>query len=258
MKIVMVGQERWSTYGVFNANAYPDGVGDVVTACGTRAAIFLVHMSELKSEVATDRLRFAESLESQRDDLTRALTGHSGPSPVGYFDGLGYLTALYGCLLSLKSFLDVYAQLMAKVILPRTSMTFKRANVGNVDLSGGKFINWLNRSAPSSFGKAAFLADLTKKHSNEWITPCVSYRDTLTHYADLPGIQHMSIRFRTIPPVFDFREIEEPTMPDGTPVVSYCGDILDKLRSYVQQSVVILPNTRQDLISTDSFLIPRN
>ena len=257
VRLVIVGEERWSTYGVFNANAYPEAVKYAVNSCSTRAAIFLVNVAVVQSEVTKDRLRFTQSLVRQREDLTRALTSRRDLNPVGYYDGLGYLTALYGCFLSLKSFLDVYSQLMAKLACPGVKMTFKKAKIGNLQLSGGTFINWLKGSAPKSFIKATALADLTYEHSKGWITSCVDYRDMLAHYSDIPGMRHMRLRFRTIHPVFDVTEIEEPRMPDGSPVVSYCTGLLERLRAYVSRSVVLLPNVKQELISPGTFLAPR-
>jgi hypothetical protein len=146
---------------------------------------------------------------------------------------------------------------MAKLACPSVSMTFKKAKIGNVQISGGAFINWLKGSAPKSFTKANALADLTYQHSKEWITPCIDYRDMLAHYADIPGIRHMRLRFKTVHPVFDVTEIEEPSMPDGLPVVSYCAGLLERLRAYVSRSIVLLPNVKHELISPNSFLTPR-
>jgi tetrahydromethanopterin S-methyltransferase subunit B len=130
-KIVIVGEERWSSFAVFNGNAFPCGLEELVDSCSTRAAILLIHLEEVRSEIERDRLRFVNSLENQRNDLTTAVTSRPDLRPVGYYDGLGYIAALYGFLIGIKSFLDLYAQLMAKVALPSASMTFKRTKIGD-------------------------------------------------------------------------------------------------------------------------------
>jgi hypothetical protein len=85
----------------------------------------------------------------------------------------------------------------------------------------------------------------------------VALRDTLAHYADIPGMKHMRLAFRTSPPVFDVREIEEPAMPDKSSVVSFCADLIERLRTYVAESVVLLPNVKLEIINPNGFLVSK-
>lgn len=256
-KIVVVGRERWSTYSVFNRNAFPADVAGLVESCSTRAAVLLVNFENVRLEIERDNVRFADSLQAQSNDLTQAVTSRPDLRPVAYYDGLGYITALYGCFIGVKSFLDIYAQLMTALILSNASMTFKRAKFGDNKLAGGAFIKWLKGSAPKTFTKAGPLADLTYRHSKDWITPTVLLRDTIAHYADIPGMKHMRLELKNSSPVFDVREIEEPAMPDGASVISFCNILMEKLRAYVSESVVLLPKINLEMINANSFLVSK-
>ena len=169
-----------------------------------------------------------------------------------YYDGLEYLSCFHGILNTLKSFLDVYAKLVTKLISPTQDMTFNRANVGGIQLSGGRLINWLKESAPKYYKENEQLSEIIVKHSKSWITGVVRYRDTLSHHGKIRGLNNMHVDTKDF--LNGFREdcIKNPMMPEGTEVVQFCLDLLIKLEDFIKESLIILPNVKREFIRFDA------
>jgi hypothetical protein len=255
VSLIIVGAHRWETFSIFNGNAFPDSLRYGVDACGIRLSLCLFYTSAVSEEVSKDRERFIEALEMQRDDIKRGLSKKQNSlNLVGYSDGLGYMAATYGCLNAMKSFLDVYAQLIGKLILPSTNLSFKRRTIDGRKIAGGTLISWLRTSAPRTFHNAKDLADITTRHSIAWITEAVRHRDTLSHYADLKRMTHMHVPLEAKDPFYDPDNIVPPKMPNGVPLVEYCQSVLANLSGYLRESITLLPNIRKDLIRPNRFL----
>jgi hypothetical protein len=250
--MIITSPYRWETFHVFNANAFPENLGHNVNVCGDRLALCRYYTSFLSKEISIERHLFIEELKKQQEDIKRGLSERQDSLKfVAYSDGLQYMAATFGCLNAMKSFLDVYAQLMVKVVSPNTMLTFSKKPINGRKIAGGILINWLQKSAPKTFNKAKDLADITKRHSNEWITQAVSYRDTLSHFADIEGMLHMHVPLQLKDPPYDSANIELPKMPDGVPLIDYCQDIFNRLTSYLKESIILLPNIKRDLIKPE-------
>jgi hypothetical protein len=252
-RIVFVGPERWQTYSVFNGNAFPNELEAIVEACSTRLALVFLHISELHEEIERDKKRFRDALERQRKDLATGLSRRADLLCVGYYDGLGYIAAMHGCLASIKSFFDVYAQLMGKLIVSGANCRFKRATVDGESLSGGSVINWLRQSAPAAYAQSGALASLTLNHSREWITQAVEYRDRISHCSDIDGMKHMHLQLYPKDPPYDICEMVPPKMPDSKSVTDYFSELQERLVGYVKESIVLLPKVDRSLISLDRW-----
>jgi hypothetical protein len=115
-------------------------------------------------------------------------------------------------------------------------------------------INWLQSSTPKSLHQADDLRELTLRHSIEWITPLVRYRDTLSHYQDIHGFMHMHVPLYEHTPCYHSKEISGPQMPDGESLEEYCLVTLHRLANYVRESIIMFDSVEQNLISVDRFL----
>ncbi|MGB8951378.1 MAG: hypothetical protein WCC06_01740 [Candidatus Aminicenantales bacterium] len=260
--IEFVGEERWATFGIFNGNAFPSELKSMVTACSTRAAMFLFHINAIKMRVATSKTIFIKQLESNfTESWTQGFVNTEVNRDMDFiviYDGLDYLAAFYALLQSLKSLLDVYANLMGKLILPSSALKFSKAIFDGSKISGGKIAQWLENSAPSTFSNASLLLKVIVRHSTDWITQAVKYRDTIAHYADITGMKHMHVMLKRQFPPFDPSEIVLPTMPDSQPITDYCVGIVDKLARFLDESLKLLPNVNHSLVSFGSFALPQS
>ncbi len=193
VSLVFTGPHLWATFGIFNANAFPTSLGNNVRVCATRMALCLLYSDELKISVTSAKRDFLMSLEKHQADGERGLQNRKDDLRfVAYSDGLRYIAGLYEFVNAVKSFLDVYANLMGKLISLSLNWSFKRGKVEGMSLAGGKMIRWLDNCSPKNFPCAVNLAEATRLRSENWITSLVAYRDDLSHYRDLAGFVHMS------------------------------------------------------------------
>lgn len=156
--IELIGEDRWATFGIFNGNAFPPELEDAVSACSTRAAMFLFYVNALKTNISACKSIFVQQLrsnftESWTQDFINAKVNREMDF-IAVYDGLDYLTSFYALLQSFKSLLDIYANLMGQLILPSTRLQFSKGNYRGKKVSGGRIAQWLNNSAPSTFGNA--------------------------------------------------------------------------------------------------------
>jgi len=252
VSVIITSPYRWETFCLFNANAFPANLGDNVNDCGLRLALCLYYTSLVSKEISKEREIFIKELDVQQADIRKGLSKRQDSLKfVAYSDGLQYLAATFSYLNAIKSFLDIYAKLMAKLISPSTNMSFKRKAINGGTIAGGTFINWLQNSAPKNFNKAKDLADITIRHSNEWITQSVKYRDTLSHSGDIVGMVHMHVPLHPKDPPYNYANIEFPKMPDGVLLIDYCQDILNRLIYYLEESIILLPYLDKALINPE-------
>jgi len=252
VSMIITSPYRWETFDVFNPNAFPKSLNSNVNACGFRLGLWLYYTSFVSKEIFKERDVFVKELVSQQDGIRKSLSMRQDSLKfVAYSDGLQYMAATFGCLNAMKSFLDNYAQLMAKLISPSTTLSFKKKVINGRKIAGGALISWLQNSAPKTFKKAKDLADITKRHSSEWITQAVIYRDTLSHYKDIEGMIHMHVPLQPKDPPYNSANIELPKMPDGVPLIDYCQDILNRSTYYLRESIILLPNIERDMIKPE-------
>lgn len=165
------------------------------------------------------------------------------------FDATGYLACLDGVFYALKSFLDVYAQLIARVIDRKVSIrAFAKKKVGRSKLSGGNLIRWLRQSAPNYFPGAAKLAGVIERHSRCWIHDAVGYRDTLTHHGRVRGLEHMRLDVDAAQISFRPEDVKEPTMLDGVEVAAYAQRLLRNLDCFIKETLAVLPGVECSML----------
>jgi len=253
IKIVITAPEREAALRVFNPNAFPNALASVVDACSLRFSLLTSQAVFLHEESNRDMA----NLELQ---LCHALSGYADfaaahSEVIAVYEGIGLLRGLHGFLSTMKSLLDVYAQLCGKLIHSNQTWTFKRARVEGDELSGGKFINWLRCSAPNSYQSATQLAEVISAHSHQWITVSVKYRDAISHYSEIRGFRFACVRLSQSPPWFDPARIVPASMPNGQSVATYAVEIEANLRKFLHDTISLLPGVNGRLIETAHLLI---
>ena len=252
---IFTGPHTWATYAIFNANAFPESLENNVKVCSTRLALCFLYLDELKINIIKARHDFLMSLKKYRADVEQGPQNKKDDLRViAYSDGLRYVAGLFGFLNSVKSFLDVYANLMGNLISPELNWSFKRGKIKGENIAGGKILRWLECCSNKNFSYAESLSEVTLFHSITWMTSLVSYRDNLSHYNDLAGFVHMHVPLYKESPWYRENEISGPTMPHGDAVEEYCTMIVMRLAEYIRETVLILPSVDTNLISVDQFL----
>jgi hypothetical protein len=252
--IAFVGEDLWMTFGFFNSNAYPVLVRPQLDASARQAAMFRYQVKSIDRDILEDGKYFYNQLLDGKAALIQAVKTKPELDWVACCEDTSYLSSLNSVFYSLKSFLDVYAQLMVSLIEPSQRMTFKRANVGGETLSGGTFIKWLVHSCPSDFTNARKLSNAIAMSSRSWITEAVlKYRDRLAHNGTINGLTSMHVVLADF--VMDFHDsrIKAPSMPDGTEVNTYCISLLNNLGDFVDETLKLLPNVDLNLVHRGDF-----
>lgn len=251
MQIILVGPHRRRAQHVFNSNAYSPALRSVVDSCASRYALLLLHASTLRDALQRDIADFRKAIEGQRSDLERALKSGPGLDFVAVYDGLAHMAEMHSALNSLKSFLDLYAKLIGKLVNSSNNWNFGKAVIGGPKVSGGRLVNALRSSSVETL---ACLADMTLDHSRTWITEAVGYRDQLSHRSDLDNMQPMQLPLHNSVPHINFDELTRPVMPNGQDVGQYVDGLLRNLAAYVGASIEMLPNVDSTLIAPGKML----
>ncbi len=251
-QIIFTGTYRWKSFAIFNANAYPDATKYVVDACGLRLALVFLYTAGLSRAVAEDRAELRGALERQREDVEKAVSGRPDHTIVAVSDGLAYLADIFSCLTALKSFLDLYAKLIGKLIGPQNKWSFNKGIVEGTEIVGGRFVNNLRNCSGETFVDG--LATLTLEQIRDWINTAVVYRDQLSHKSNLDHMTHMHLPLYNGPPHFRMEEIVEPRMPNGESVERYFEGLLELLLEYIRRSIVLVPNVDLKHINPDGLI----
>jgi hypothetical protein len=235
------------TYRYFNPNFYPEQVEQLLHAAEDRWTLMLTCGVSVGQQIQTDTTMFAEELVRHI-----AVAPRNIPMDLSFLAILQsgtWLALLHGFLVSLKSLLDLTGSVWAMIAEPDTSSRgFHKGKVADLVLAGGKLVNWFRSACPKEFPARSGAADTIERHSREWITEAVKYRDTLMHYGDIAGLTPMSVRLELgeesgASPSGRFRqtysrdEVLCPAMPDGTRVDEYCRLITAKADRFLMEMV---------------------
>lgn len=215
----------------------------------------MIHSDQLIAAIEHERRSLAHEFLVEPSHLTELVMSNPGQPFIAQADGIAYTSALYSVLNTTKSFLDVYAMLMGKLISKNVSWSFKRGKVGQDEISGGAIINWLIRSAPKDFKNSRQLADVIHRHSKAWITSVVGYRDTTSHYSEIKGFRHLHVPLLPNRPCFREEFVREPTMPDETPLRQYGAYLQTRLLNILQETLPLLPNIDLNEISLEKLFV---
>ncbi len=120
--IWIVGQENFQASHVFNSNAFPGHAKGLIVQCMESLSIFSFSVNQVGPNLERDKGEFLRELRRNK-----AFDGYI-PDPnnpiVFVYKNTRFLVALYLVLSSMKSFLDVYARLVSKLIASILSSRF--------------------------------------------------------------------------------------------------------------------------------------
>ena len=251
-KIIFVDNNTYEAQHIFNANAFGVDLSENVNACITRMVIFRHSVRDVCALVSKDFDIFEEVLENNVEALANAAIKRPDFNYVCYHDNTHYITAICSSLIYLKSFLDVYSNLIVKSIDPNQSIMFSKARVDGEDknVAGGKLINWLRKSAPAQYME---LSEVILKHSKDWINLVVRDRDTIIHYGDLRELPPMRVPLRPENPPFSAKEIEPPKMPNGDDVREYVQYLSKKFHEFLEETIPLIPDVNIELLNFREF-----
>lgn len=246
--IVVVDPHFWNASALFNPNAYPERTKQDATACGDRLGILKHSVELVRREPALNR---ALLLRQLRDNHAFGSFQPPVDKPtVIIFHNLSFLSGLFATLISVKSLLDLYARLIARLVVPSASVFgFSSGQFRGRNVSGGRFLSWLESSTPRDFARREALISVFLLNLDQWLEQTVAHRDSVVHDGTVPGLREAMVPFTT--GVANLREsdIVLPAMPDGQSVTDYCSAILDCTRALIAETLLMLPEVNLRLLS---------
>lgn len=249
ISVVIVGPHFAKASALFNPNAFPPHAKADAAACSDRFAMLTHSVGLVLNEPGLDPSHLLQQLRENR------AFGDFVPPPdkpcVVTFHDLSFLGGVYATLISLKSLLDLYARLIAKLLVPTaTVFGFKSGRYKGRNVSGGSFLTWIEKSAPKGYPKREQLLMLLLEHISGWIDQAVSYRDAVVHDRMVGGIREACVAFNR--PVARLRDSDVilPTMEDGQPVVEYCRMLEVRAHRLVVETIALLPGVEFRLLAS--------
>lgn len=252
IRVFLVGPENWEASNVFNPNAFPEYVRGLAVSCMDCLSMLSFSVNQVGPNIKSDRVEFLKGLRTNK-----AFDGFT-PDPnkpiVIVYHNAKFLAALHLVLYSTKSFLDVYAQLISKLIIPNaTIFGFNEGNVNSKKIKGGRLINWLIQSAPSTYTNARILASAIQDNVSSWIEEAINWRDRLIHDGEIPNLRPMMVfpqcELRRVKP----NNIFLPQMPNGSNVITYCEEIRKNLYRFIRETFKMLPDIDFGLVDLDAI-----
>lgn len=231
---------------LLNPNAFPAASQPAATAAARRFAIFLFHCEALRREIEIAKEEFFRHLtRNWKSDYRPAVQGEQHEF-IAYSDGIRYLSALHAALYEMKAFLDLFMRLMCPLISSKPLPDgFRKGNVGDESLSGGRLINWIYGHRIDVLPSRDQLIAVIEAASKDWITPAVHVRDTVGHYRELPGFRHMRVSVSRGPRNLSERDILVPEMPDGYALPAYAFKLREHVGAFVSAVMPLLPNVNR-------------
>ena len=234
--IIMVDHHFWEASALFNPNAFPSRIRPEARTCGDRLAILTHSVEIVLSEPGLNRGRLLEQIRTHPSFV--GFTPRADKPAVLVFHNLNFLSGLYSALVALKSLLDLYARLIAHLLVPKASVFgFNKAPYKGRKISGGRFLNWVERSAPTSFRNRDVLISLLLSHIDQWIDTAIGYRDAVVHDGFIRGMTEAMVPLDRESRQLSDREVLLPLMPNQMPVSEYCEHLVSFTRALLAETL---------------------
>lgn len=248
IRAIIVDQHFWNASTLFNANAFPPHVRNGVTTCGDRLAI-LTHSVELVlREPGLDRHRLLEDI--CRHPSFAGFAPRPDKPAILIFHNLSFVSGLYSALIALKSLLDFYARLIARLLVPGANVFgFNNGAYKGRNISGGRFLKWIESSTPSSFGNRNALVEAFLNHLDVWLHKAITYRDAVVHDGFIPGMTEVMVPLDKGLDQLRESDLVLPMMPDRVTVTEYCELLVTQIRSLVTETMLLMPDIDFKLLS---------
>ena len=230
-KLVLTGEEKWASFRFFRE--FPKEFQWITNACGNRYALVCYHVKQLKFQLAQDIEDFLSWINRE---IAPALPKKESKTFIVYYHGVGYLSALYGILISLKSLLDILAVLIYKSL----PVNAKFDGWGD---KGKRVINALTNNVSHQYKpKADYLKRAIECRWEGWIGEAVRYRDEIVHRGDISELGHLKAILTGEKRQYSKDDILRPKMPNGSYVDEYCKNLKSVLEKFLQ---LIIPTLQK-------------
>lgn len=246
--IIVVDRHFAEGMALFNPNAFPGHVKTDALLCGDQLAILAHSVEIVMREPALDRSRLVQEIRenkafdsySPRPDTPSVLILHN----------LNFVGGLNSALIAVKSFLDLYSKLVAKLLVPSASLFgFNKGPYKGRKLAGGRLLNWIEGSAPQSFERRDELITVLLRHIDLWVGQAVEYRDAAVHHGAIPRIEEAYVALDRPLDQIEESDVVLPRMPDGEPVSAYCETLLRHASEVAAETLRLLPHVDLALLS---------
>ena len=214
--------------------------------------MFIFAVNQVEPNIESDRKQFLGKLRTNK-----AFDGFT-PDPdkpcVVIYHNAKFLIALHLVLYSVKSFLDLYAQLASKLIVPNSTIFgFNEGTVDGQQIKGGRLVNWLTESVPSTFTNASVLASAIRNNSSLWIEEAVNWRDSLIHHGEIPNLRPMMVLLQCELHKVKAHHVLLPQMPNTKDIATYCNETRNNLFRFIRETFILLPDINFDLVTLDAI-----
>jgi hypothetical protein len=250
--ILLIGPENWRASHPFNPNAFPVDIRGLVFACMDCLSMFIFSVNQVEPNIEEDRKQFLGKLRTNK-----AFDGFR-PDPnkpcVVIYHNAKFLVAFHLVLYSVKSFLDVYAQLVSKLIVPNSTIGgFSKGTMDGKQIAGGRLMNWLTKDTPDTYTNASRLTRVIKEHVLLWIKDAVNWRDKLIHHGEIPNLRPMMVPLYREAHRVKADDVILPQMPNGVDIITYCRETRNNLFRFIRETLPLLPNVDFNLVSFDEI-----
>lgn len=256
--IIPLRPGKLSNYSVYNVDYYPEHVKTLLYRAEDIHALVLFYGLNYAKQLLFDIRNFRAEL-SRRIKLRRSPRNWPKDWKQMAVCQLGTSSAVFfGFVISAKALLDVMATVWHKTADEKAStMTFNKAKIGSdVEvIAGGKLINWFRNSCPSEFTDRIEAAAILERHSREWITELVTYRDNFNHHGGVPDMTPLCVVLDldnvesdengTFPRTkYHEQEIIKPALPTDQVVGDFVSSIGTRIQEMMREMAGLFASDR--------------
>lgn len=182
-KIRFLGDEIGELFKILNANAFPDALEQDVHACADKLGLMFYSFRLIEEEINKDLNRFIRELHFSYAWNVFVFDPEKHKDIMLTYHSMKFQAGLQSFFISMKSMLDMYAQIISKLIKPDSSLFgFNKGGFKGKRLVGGTLLNWIERTAPTPYLNREQIITLLVNHIKRWIAKAVGYRDQIVHY----------------------------------------------------------------------------
>lgn len=245
--IVVVGNEIVESSTILNPNAFPQDLHEKVWVCADKLALMHYSLQIIQREINNDLIKFVKELNTGK-----AWSGFN-PDPqkdiIAIYHSMNFQAGLQSFFISAKSVLDIYAQIVSKLIQPQSSLFgFNKGNYRETRWVGGAVLNWIDRNSPASYSNREHLIELLINHISNWISSVVGYRDQIVHHGNINVLGEMCVPLLKSPQHIRKDEIILPTIKNEGDLLEYCNYTLQNIYRMLKETLPLLPNLDFKLI----------
>ena len=251
-RLIVASEETWSSFALFDPNAYPQKCRTLADLCAGQAALIFFHVRQIQRVIQLDGIALTDLL-SGRNGRRSPLEGYGGNAIQAEHDSIALTVAVNGALSALKSFLDTFAFLISKLLGTGKHMDFGKAKVKGDSLAGGCIINSLRRNCPASFKQGNQLADYIEAQSRAWIHRAVVLRDESLHAAGIKSLRKIRVLVERRPTDTVFGLTLLPVVIDETAIEEYFASVINNLRTFIQEVLRYFPDVTLEQLPGEKF-----